>query len=57
VKNSNTIKGNLYNFADLADLGRRFEAYIMVNDETVEYNVWHESALCKHLLEIQGIHE
>lgn len=57
VKNNKQITGNLFNFADLADLGRRFEAYIMINDETVEYNVWHESALCKHLLETQGIHE
>tara|TARA_Y100000389_G_scaffold184409_1_gene202837 strand:- start:1884 stop:3074 length:1191 start_codon:yes stop_codon:yes gene_type:complete len=57
VKNNKQITGNLFNFADLADLGRRFEAYIMINDETTEYNIWHESALCKHLLETQGIHE
>lgn len=29
--------------SDISDLGRRIEAYIMLNDITEEYNVWHES--------------
>lgn len=36
---------------DLSDLGRRFEAYIMLNDETREFNIWHESEFIKKLLE------
>jgi glycosyltransferase involved in cell wall biosynthesis len=49
--------GIYYNYPDLADLGRRMEAYIIANDVTQEINVWHESAYCTHLLNTQGIHE
>jgi glycosyltransferase involved in cell wall biosynthesis len=50
-------KGIFYNYPDLADLGRRMEAYIIANNVTQEINVWHESAYCTHLLNTQGIHE
>jgi len=49
--------GIYYNYPDLADLGRRMEAYIIANDVTQEINVWHESAYCEHLLNTQGIYE
>jgi glycosyltransferase involved in cell wall biosynthesis len=49
--------GTYYNYADVADLGRRIEAYIIANDVETEINVWHEAAYCKHLLNTQGIHE
>ena len=49
--------GIYYSYPDLADLGRRMEAYIIANDVTQEINVWHESAYCTHLLNTQGIHE
>jgi glycosyltransferase involved in cell wall biosynthesis len=39
-----------YDFADIADLGRRTEAYIIVNDVTEELNVWHEQEYCQHLI-------
>jgi glycosyltransferase involved in cell wall biosynthesis len=39
-----------YDFADTADLGRRTEAYIIVNDITEELNVWHEKEYCQHLI-------
>jgi len=39
-----------YNFADIADLGRRIEAYIIVNGVTEELNVWHEKEYCQHLI-------
>ena len=49
--------GIYYNYPDLADLGRRMEAYIIANDVTHEINVWHESAYCEHLLNTQRIYE
>jgi len=49
--------GVAYDYADLADLGRRMEAYIIANDVETELNIWHEAAYCKHLLNTQGIHE
>ena len=39
-----------YDFADIADLGRRTEAFIMISDYEHELNVWHEEAYCKHLI-------
>lgn len=35
---------------ELCDLGRQFEAYIMLNDIEQEFNIWHESEYIKHLL-------
>jgi glycosyltransferase involved in cell wall biosynthesis len=49
--------GIYYNYPDLADLGRRMEAYIIANDVTQEINVWHESEYCNHLLNSQGLYE
>lgn len=49
--------GIFYNYPDIADVGRRIEAYIIANDVTEELNVWHELEYCKHLLNTQGIHE
>ena len=49
--------GIYYNYPDLADLGRRMEAYIIANDVTQEINVWHESEYCEHLLNSQGLYE
>ena len=46
-----------FNFADIADLGRRMEAYIIANRMTTEINVWHESDLCEELIKQQGIYE
>lgn len=46
-----------FNFADIADLGRRMEAYIIANRYTTEVNVWHEAKLCETLIKQQGIHE
>ena len=39
-----------YNFADISDLGRRMEGYIVANDITQEINVWHEQEYCNYLL-------
>ena len=39
-----------YDFADTADLGRRIEAYIIVNGISEELNVWHEKEYCQHLI-------
>jgi glycosyltransferase involved in cell wall biosynthesis len=39
-----------YNWAEISDLGRRMEAYIIANDITQEINVWHETEYCAHLL-------
>jgi hypothetical protein len=48
---SNAVKHKqLYNFPDLADLGRRMEGYIVANDITQELNVWHEKEYCEYLL-------
>jgi hypothetical protein len=48
---SNDVKHKqLYNFPDLADLGRRMEGYIVANDITQELNVWHEKEYCEYLL-------
>ena len=49
--------GIYYNYPDLADLGRRMEAYIIANDVTQEINIWHESEYCNHLLNSQGLYE
>lgn len=49
--------GIYYNYPDLADLGRRMEAYIIANNVTQEINVWHESEYCEHLLNSQGLYE
>jgi glycosyltransferase involved in cell wall biosynthesis len=46
-----------FNFADIADLGRRMEVYIIANRMTTEINVWHESDLCEELIKQQGIYE
>lgn len=35
---------------ELSDLGRQFEAHIMLNDIEQEFNIWHESQYIKHLL-------
>lgn len=35
---------------DRSDLGRRLEAYIVANDITTEYNIWHEESLIKKML-------
>jgi glycosyltransferase involved in cell wall biosynthesis len=43
-------KTQRFNWPDIADLGRRMEAYIIINDIKEEINVWHEEAYCKHLL-------
>ena len=39
-----------YDWPDIADLGRRMEAYIIINDVKQEINVWHEKEYCNHLL-------
>ena len=39
-----------YDFAQVADLGRRMEGWIVANEPKFEINVWHERALCEHLL-------
>ena len=39
-----------YDWPDIADLGRRMEAYIIINDVEQEINVWHEKEYCNHLL-------
>jgi glycosyltransferase involved in cell wall biosynthesis len=46
-----------YKFAEIADIGRRMEAYIISNNVTQEINVWHESEYCKFLLNKQGYNE
>ena len=45
------------NFAEIADIGRRMEAYIIANDYQQEINVWHELEYCKYLLKQQGYNE
>ena len=39
-----------YDWPDIADLGRRMEAYIIINDVKQEINVWHEKEYCEFLL-------
>ena len=48
----NKTKDNLttHKFADISDIGRRFEAYVIDNNITQEYNIWHEEHLIKHLI-------
>lgn len=43
-------KTQKYNWPDIADLGRRMEAYIVINDVKEELNVWHEKEYCEFLL-------
>jgi glycosyltransferase involved in cell wall biosynthesis len=40
--------------ADISDLGRRMEAYIIANDYKPEICVWHEKELCQQLLKQAG---
>jgi glycosyltransferase involved in cell wall biosynthesis len=51
------LKTPTYNFAEIADVGRRIEAYIIANDYQQEINVWHELDYCKYLLTQQGYNE
>jgi hypothetical protein len=51
------ISSATYNFAEIADIGRRMEAYIIANDYQQEINVWHELEYCKYLLKQQGYNE
>lgn len=37
--------------SNISDLGRRLEAFIMVNGIDYEVNIWHEYELCKNLVE------
>jgi glycosyltransferase involved in cell wall biosynthesis len=46
-----------YNFAEIADIGRRMEGYIIANKMPQEINVWHELEYCKYLLNKQGYNE
>ncbi len=39
-----------YNFADISDIGRQMEGYIVANDVTEEINVWNELEYCKKLI-------
>jgi glycosyltransferase involved in cell wall biosynthesis len=39
-----------YRFAEISDLGRRLEAFIILSDYDTELNVWHEEAYCRHLI-------
>lgn len=39
-----------YRFAEISDLGRKLEAFIILSDYEHELNVWHEEAYCKHLI-------
>jgi hypothetical protein len=39
-----------YRFAEISDLGRRLEAFIILSDYNKELNVWHEEAYCQHLI-------
>jgi len=44
-----------YDWPDIADLGRRMEAYIVINDVKEELNVWHEKEYCEFLLTTERI--
>jgi hypothetical protein len=46
----NNYVPRIYDFADISDLGRRMEAYIIAMDVTEEINVWHEKKYCQHLI-------
>ena len=48
-------KNYKYPFPDIADLGRRMEAYIVINDVKEELNVWHEKEYCEFLLTTERI--
>jgi hypothetical protein len=52
-----TLETPNYKFAEIADVGRRMEAYIIANDYQQEINVWHELDYCKYLLKQQGYNE
>ena len=39
-----------YRFAEISDLGRKLEAFIILSDYEHELNVWHEEAYCMHLI-------
>lgn len=46
----NTSHQRYYDFAEISDLGRQIEAYIMVTDFQQELNIWHEKEYCQHLI-------
>jgi glycosyltransferase involved in cell wall biosynthesis len=46
----NTNHQRYYDFAEISDLGRQTEAYIMVTDFQQELNIWHEKEYCQHLI-------
>jgi len=55
VQTLNRVVWNSYNkdfshLSDIADLGRRTEAFIMVSDYDKELNIWHEAEYCKYLI-------
>ena len=55
VQTLNRVVNNSYNkdfshLSDIADLGRRTEAFIMVSDYDKELNIWHEAEYCKYLI-------
>jgi len=55
VQTLNRVVNNSYNkdfshLSDIADLGRKTEAFIMVSDYDKELNIWHEAEYCKYLI-------
>jgi glycosyltransferase involved in cell wall biosynthesis len=39
-----------YNFAEVSDLGRQMEGYVIANESETEFNIWFEKEYCKQLL-------
>lgn len=50
IKHAIILPKTHYNIVDISDLGRRIEAYIVVNDIKDELCIWHERKLCEELL-------
>ena len=49
--NKTMSKLRTHDFAWISDIGRRFEGYVVDKEISVEYNIWHELDLIKHLLD------
>jgi glycosyltransferase involved in cell wall biosynthesis len=47
VLNEVKLNYKTHNYGQISDIGRQFEAYIILNDIVKEYNIWHEYELIK----------
>lgn len=56
IFNAAIINPNHYhNYPYISDMGRKMEAFIMVNDITEEFNIWHETERIEFLLNASDV--